>query len=331
MCPTHADDFNKCPKTYEDFMSQFESEEDYRKSQEHGKKKDDMLTVNVDIDQEQLKKLGDKVQAAYEQQVRERMQGLQFDFIASPTFGPTEVRANGEIAAGMLNGAVGMSADRITRNPLRIEEARDEHKHVESCGQMALEKLTAAQASIEEQHQKEVDVRQKAHDTFKRSEVISQQEATMSKTNINTLPILKEDATDAAWRIAGKQFTKFTRDPIVAAIARGLGEDSEAGRAKVAAFLKTELGTAIYQGMLSTGLSFMPQATGDIPQKMARELRVSAMTSAGDQVADLLMEPLRQVATMYLSNAPQEVPALGQDTTSVKADVVIPVVVEAKR
>ncbi len=125
-----------------------------------------------------------------------------------------------------------------------------------------------------------------------------------SKTTA-ALKTLEIDATEAAWRLAGSQFVKLTKEPIVALLSRHLGPDDASLRAKIAAFLDTELGTALLSGMLSVGLSAMPQNMGgSITPHLARELRVKSMATAADSIADVLMSPLRQVAVMYLQGVP---------------------------
>lgn len=122
------------------------------------------------------------------------------------------------------------------------------------------------------------------------------------------LKTLETDATDAAWRLAGSQFLKLAREPIIAFLARNLGEgENDASiRGKIAAFLDTDIGEALMASLLSMGLSMLPQTTGDVPKRLARELRVRAMSEAGDVIADVLMGPLRQVAVMYLQNIPTQ-------------------------
>jgi len=146
----------------------------------------------------------------------------------------------------------------------------------------------------------------------------------------NSFEALKEDGQEAAYRLAGKQFTKLTRDAFVAAIAKQAQGD-EAFRNRLASFFATDLGEAVLQSMLSLGLSTLPKNMGEHPQILSRELRVQAMTTVGDVAADLIMEPLRQVAVMYLS-APSVVSSLPQESAQVvKAPVEIPITVEAKR
>lgn len=135
----------------------------------------------------------------------------------------------------------------------------------------------------------------------------------------STHPIVKTltaDAEDAAWRLAGSQFVKLTRDPLSALLSRHLGPEDDALRGKVADFLKTELGAAMLASLLSLGLSSLPEGNGVAP-RLARELRVSAMAGASDAVADVFMGPLRQVVATYLQDlpaAPSAPPTLPEGT-----------------
>jgi hypothetical protein len=121
---------------------------------------------------------------------------------------------------------------------------------------------------------------------------------------------LQNDAVDAAWRTAASQFVKLTREPLVALLSRHLGPEDASVRNKIAAFLETEVGTALLTSVLSVGLSAMPGSTGEAPVRLARELRVKAMTDMGDVVADVLMGPLRQVMSIYLQDMPANLPEL---------------------
>lgn len=121
----------------------------------------------------------------------------------------------------------------------------------------------------------------------------------------SVLNTIKADATDAAWRTAGSQFVKLTRDPLAAILARHLGPEDEAVRNKIASFLQTEMGTAMLSAMLSVGLSALPGSAGDVPQRLARELRVRSMADAGDLAAELLMGPLRELMATTLRGMPE--------------------------
>ncbi|MFO0561566.1 MAG: hypothetical protein U0269_26380 [Polyangiales bacterium] len=137
---------------------------------------------------------------------------------------------------------------------------------------------------------------------LKAAPVANKLEDPVVKQNSPLIDTLKTDATDAAWRTAGSQFVKLTREPLVGLLTRHLAPGDDAFRAKVAAFLETELGAALVASMLAAALSAMPATAGDVPQKLARELRVRAMADAGDVMADLLMGPLRQVIALYLQD-----------------------------
>ena len=138
---------------------------------------------------------------------------------------------------------------------------------------------------------------------------------------------LEVDAIASAWRLAGSQFVKLAKEPLVALLSRHLGPDDDSMRARIAAFLDTELGTALLAGVLSAGLTAMPTPPGSgaasINGQLARELRVRSMAATGDLIADVLMGPLRQVAVMYLSGAPSGPMGLpdGADRIVVPANV----------
>ena len=115
---------------------------------------------------------------------------------------------------------------------------------------------------------------------------------------------LQSDAVEAAWRTAGSQLVKLTRDPLSAVLQRHLGPDDDALRAKIGAFLQTEVGTALLAGLLSVGLSALPQTHGEVPARLAKELRIRSMTGLGDALSDVLMGPLREVIGTYLQGMP---------------------------
>ena len=125
---------------------------------------------------------------------------------------------------------------------------------------------------------------------------------------------LAADADAAAWRLAGSQFVKLAKEPLVALLSRNLGPGDESLRARIAAFLDTELGFAIVTALLAAGLSAVPAPPGSkaatINAKLARELRVNSMAVAADALADVLAGPMRQVIAMYLSGDPSSLMGL---------------------
>jgi hypothetical protein len=124
---------------------------------------------------------------------------------------------------------------------------------------------------------------------------------------------LGPDANDAAWRIAGNQFIKLTREPLVAALSRSLGPGDEALRGRIAAFLDTELGPALLTALLSVGLSALPAMPipggAQVVPRLAQELRVKSMADAGDFAADIVMGPLREMLSMFILTAGTQAPA----------------------
>lgn len=134
---------------------------------------------------------------------------------------------------------------------------------------------------------------------------------TMDDDPASIVKTLQSDATAAAWRTAGSQFVKLAREPLVGLLSRHLGPDDPAFRARVAAFLETEIGTALLASLLSAGLAALPAVAGEVPQRLSRELRVRAMADAGDVVAEVLIGPLRQVMALYLRDMPIEVAPAG--------------------
>lgn len=122
------------------------------------------------------------------------------------------------------------------------------------------------------------------------------------------------DATEAVWRMAGSQYVKLTREPLVALLTRHIAPGDEGIRARLATFLETEVGTAMLAAFLSLVLGALPPMPGDVPGRLSRELRVRAMGDVGDVLADLLMAPLRLVMFTYLAGAPAptlQPPAVG--------------------
>lgn len=150
---------------------------------------------------------------------------------------------------------------------------------------------------------------------------------------------LAPEAIDAAWRMARMQFVKNTKEPTVALLLRHLAPDDESMRAKLAAFLDTDLGTALFEAVLSVGLSALPTLPGLPTARLAQELRIDSMARVGDSVADVVMGPLRQIAVMYLQGMPPTDPILSElpDATgafacpTTEAPVAMPSVAERPR
>ncbi len=149
---------------------------------------------------------------------------------------------------------------------------------------------------------------------------------------------------EVGMRLAGKQFTKFIQEPLVALTLRDLDpdspEDMKKFRSKVANFLQTKLGKALIQLMLAGVFSAVPNrereeaerlnasrdiskgegrvgVTDSFPERMSRELRTSAYSETGDIIVDLIMGPLRDITTDlikkgYVTKEPAQLPVVEQ-------------------
>jgi chromosome segregation ATPase len=130
-------------------------------------------------------------------------------------------------------------------------------------------------------------------------------ENTMGEKLNQVKETIKTDANDAGLRIGAKQLTKLVQEPLAAVIGRHLGPDDESVRKKISDFMGTEAGRAITAMMLSGAISSIPGQNPELVQKLARELRVSAMVDTGDMLAEVLMGPLRTVMSLYLQGVPE--------------------------
>ena len=125
---------------------------------------------------------------------------------------------------------------------------------------------------------------------------------TMAPTTKSLTQTLATDAGEAAWRTAGSQFVKLTREPLIGLLSRHLAPGDESARARIAAFLETEIGAAIVGAFLSVAIGAVPGPAAKHAARMSQELRIAAMAGAGDVLADLLTGPLLQVARLYLQD-----------------------------
>ena len=130
--------------------------------------------------------------------------------------------------------------------------------------------------------------------------------ANNEKPTVDTKPArqpsqIELEARAAALRTGMKQLTKLIHEPLAAALAAQLtppGSDPSAMKAQVAAFLKSELGSAVVSAMLSLAINsipanMIPGFTAERQSLVAQELRVKAMTEVGDTLVDLVAAPLR--------------------------------------
>lgn len=112
------------------------------------------------------------------------------------------------------------------------------------------------------------------------------------------------EATEAAVRTAVRQLIKLVREPVVAVMHRHIGPNDDSMRKSIGEFLKTPIGTAMLQGVIAGGLEVLPLPE-NLSGKVAlitREMRVGAMAMAGDAMADLVMDPFREMLVVALAD-----------------------------
>lgn len=203
--------------------------------------------------------------------------------------GRWEVRVEGRSPSVHRTAAKALAAARYTLSTIAAEafdrERAEVQRIIDLLNEQSTLDTTRALASIER------------HETA---------EETMRPTTTATLT---DDAREAATRTAARQLVKLTRDPLVGLLQRHLAPGDDAFRARLAAFLETELGTAVLASLLSVGIGSIPSAP---PQAgtLARELRVQGMALASDTALDVLLGPLREVVRVYLQDPSGIVAAL---------------------
>lgn len=148
------------------------------------------------------------------------------------------------------------------------------------------------------------------------AEQATQEEEVMANNKID----LKSEAVEAGIRTSVTQVVKLLHEPLVALITAKLavpGENPEAFAKRVAEFLKDDIGRAMVSGLLGLAFQNLPPAalaslgiSGDMSERISRELRVNAMALVGGQVADLLMDPLRNVASGFAAQTGGKVRAV---------------------
>lgn len=115
--------------------------------------------------------------------------------------------------------------------------------------------------------------------------------------------MLKANATAAGYRVAGTQMTNAVKSSLIT-VMRSKGVDGGQVQA-FASFLDTEFGQAIISTMLGLGMNYIPHF-GEDPrvQKLAEEMRVNGMATAGNAVIGEAMNVFLPAITQILSNLP---------------------------
>jgi len=120
----------------------------------------------------------------------------------------------------------------------------------------------------------------------------------------------KTEAQEAAMRTAVSQLVKLSGDAISASLHRHLDPGDPSMRVKIAEFMKTPMGNAMLRAFIGGALTAvplpLPEKHKSVAASIARELRVSAMSVASDELVDVVMGPLRDVMSFYLQGLGDE-------------------------
>ena len=137
----------------------------------------------------------------------------------------------------------------------------------------------------------------------------TKKEKTMNKPSFTET--LKANAVSAGYRVAGTQLTATVKGAILT-VMRNKGADGGAIQA-FSAFLDTEFGAAMISFMIGSGLPYVPHF-GEDPrvQRLATELQVGGMATAGNAIIGEAMQHVLPAITQIL----QSLPAADGETTS---------------
>lgn len=119
----------------------------------------------------------------------------------------------------------------------------------------------------------------------------------------NVKDMLKVDAVEAGYRVAGRQMTKGVKAGILL-LMKDKGMDGGKLEA-IREVLDTEVGDAIMSTLLGYGLTYVPQLKDD-PRaaKLAEEFRINGMATAGNVAVDAVMQYLLPVVTDAMASLP---------------------------
>lgn len=178
-----------------------------------------------------------------------------------------------------------------------IYAGKDSLAHRTHCAKMSVapKKVDVSTSTDIKLKEKEMN---KSNDSEAKPVSVATQQRVMKVAE--TIDTIVDDTKSASVRAAASQFVKLTREPLVAALTRGLGmEDNETSRAAAARFLRSPLGDALVSGMLSMGVTALP-VKGNLKNEISKELRIRAMSTAMDETVDLIMGPFRTVTGQLL-------------------------------
>jgi hypothetical protein len=128
----------------------------------------------------------------------------------------------------------------------------------------------------------------------------------MRKENQSFMEMMKDDAQEAAFRVASAKIAEKVRDLLSLAIMMQLGGNKYAD--SVNAMLATPMGVALVQSTAGYALTYAPKKISDDPrvQRLAKEFRVAGMATAGGVVVDKVFDQLAPLLDQVLEMLPGE-------------------------
>ena len=190
---------------------------------------------------------------------------------------------------------------KLLRERLGLDKPSADEQHARMTDQLAsaIEPIVGLRQFMENQNSTKMTTPQLSNATNIIQEPSMTTDAAITKPSLigHAIDTVKSDGADAAWRVACNQFVRLARDPLVAKLSEQLAPGDADMRVKVAAFLGTEAGEAAISLILALGLQLAPKSLGNVPKRLAKELRVKAMAGGLDLAAELVTKPLRELMT----------------------------------
>jgi hypothetical protein len=124
-----------------------------------------------------------------------------------------------------------------------------------------------------------------------------------------------DDSKTVAVRLAAKKLPQLLCEPFVQLLVERIGLPADSSmKGKVRAFLESDIGTACLSMMLSAGVDFLPipDIAKESVAELAREMRLSAMTTVAEPAVEMLMLPARDILTNALMQV--KLPGLAAST-----------------
>lgn len=132
-----------------------------------------------------------------------------------------------------------------------------------------------------------------------------EQGETIMSNNKSVMDMVKDDAANAMYRVASHQISKGVKTAILALLERQ-GSNSD-GLKAASEMLDTEMGSAIISLLLGLGIGNLPieaMKEDHRVQKIAEELRIGGMATAGNVAMEMVMEHIMPVIMGVLTSLP---------------------------